>query len=225
MAETTERTAVLSYYRYVPWSQNPHGTHHFCGACEQSISGGSVHGGNAYFSATWKPADLLAAIDEEAQQHATSMERAARLHAGAITMDDYMARGAFSPEAQREYRHIEFCPWCGAQFEDEWWKRENVLIRNERTIDHFKNPGWHPGDSHEFRSDSPDMNAAAANHWLGVSGGDKLCWCDPEVEPGPMGCVIRHRNVDYHDYLAAEQAKDDQRRAREADEGDDNDDW
>lgn len=76
--------------------------------------------------------------------------------------------------------------------------------------DHYQNPGTHKGDQHEFRGDGPDC---MAGHWLGVSGGDKVCWCDPEIEPGIMGCVIRHRDGSFEDYLAADRARHDQEEA------------
>lgn len=106
-------------------------------------------------------------------------------------------RGSFELGRHEDFGYIRFCPWCGIEFEDEWWK--DRTIQNERVIDHYCNPGTHKGDTHEFRGDGPDCYV---NHWLGVSGGDRVCWCDPEIEPGLMGCVIRHRDVSYEDYQA-----------------------
>lgn len=96
-----------------------------------------------------------------------------------------------------ELEYYSFCPWCGVRFVDEWWKDRTV--QNERVIDHYQNPGTHKGDTHEFRGDGP---GCMANHWLAVSGGDKLCWCEPEVEAGLMGCVIRHQDKRYEDVMA-----------------------
>lgn len=96
--------------------------------------------------------------------------------------------------------YIRFCPWCGVQFEDEWWKART--IQNERAIDHYQNPGTHKGDTHEF-------TGSVEHHWLSVSGGSRLCWCDPEVEPGIMGCVIRHQDKRYEDVMAVEREMSD----------------
>lgn len=102
---------------------------------------------------------------------------------------------------ERPLDYFSFCPWCGVEFEEEWWK--DRTIQNERAIDHYRDPGTHKGDTHEFRGEGLDC---MANHWLAVSGGDQICWCDPEVEPGLMGCVIRHQDKSYEDFIAAERA-------------------
>lgn len=103
-------------------------------------------------------------------------------------------RGAWAiPDEPLNY--VRFCPWCGIEFEDEWWRDRTV--QNERVVDHYVNPGTHKGDTHEFQGFQP------TNHWLAVSGGDRVCWCDPEIEPGLMGCVIRHKDADYDEYVKA----------------------
>lgn len=94
----------------------------------------------------------------------------------------------------RELEFYSFCPWCGVAFEDEWWKNQSV--QNERAIDHYKNPGTHRGDTHEFVGGSPDC---AEGHWLATTG-HEICWCDPDVEPGLLGCKIRHKNKSYEEY-------------------------
>lgn len=162
---------VLAYYEYVGRdSQSVYGTRHFCGNCRKDIGG--VYG-SACYGFPGFPEDLEAKNE----------------------------RGLGFDLSRRNDRPLEyyaFCPWCGASFDDEWWR--NATIRNERVIDHYRNPGTHKGDTHEFRGSGPDcMN----HHWLSVSGGDAICWCDPEVEPGLMGCVIRHQDRSYEDYVAA----------------------
>lgn len=104
----------------------------------------------------------------------------------------------------RELEHFSFCPWCGAAFEDEWWKDQP--IQNERAIDHFQNPGTHKGDTHEFRGSGQNC---MAGHWLATTGSE-VCWCDPEIDPGIMGCVIRHKDKDYEAEMIdrAEKAQD-----------------
>lgn len=96
-----------------------------------------------------------------------------------------------------ELEHYAFCPWCGTELPDEWWK--DRTIQNERVIDHYKNPGTHKGDTHEFRGQGLEC---MENHWLGVTSSDEVCWCDPEIKPGIMGCIIRHQDKRYEDYLA-----------------------
>lgn len=89
--------------------------------------------------------------------------------------------------------YFAFCPWCGVEFEDEWWR--DRTIQNERAIDHYRNPGTHKGDTHEFRSPASDGEPTwMTGHWLGTTD-HRVCWCEPDVEPGIMGCVIRHRDV------------------------------
>lgn len=86
---------------------------------------------------------------------------------------------------KKEYRRIAFCPWCGVHIE---WV-DGISIQNERNPDHFRNPGFHNGDSHEFKGFQP------FDHWLGTTGGDELCWCKPIVTPKSDGCIISHRNI------------------------------
>ena len=95
-------------------------------------------------------------------------------------------RGLTRDRPGRELEHYSFCPWCGSRFEIDWWRDQT--IQNERVIDHYQNPGTHKGDTHEFHG------FGMAGHWLAVSGGDTVCWCDPDIEPGIMGCIIRHKD-------------------------------
>jgi hypothetical protein len=184
---TQIRVPVLQYYEYMGrGSQTAHGTRHFCGSCRRGIGG--VYGSACYGF-------------PEYPEH--------------IEAKNATPHGFGDLEAEKgDLEYYRFCPWCGAEFEDEWWK--NRVIQNERAIDHYRNPGWHKGDTHEFRGSGPDC---MAHHWLGVSGGDKLCWCDPDVEPGVLGCVIRHRDASWDDYIAAEKARREQAVAEEDDEG------
>lgn len=177
MGEMTNstRVPVLSYHEYMGRDgQTVHGTRVFCGACRRGLGG--VYG-SAYFGYPEYPEDIEAKNDSP---HGLLPLKSGR-------------------ELGLELEYFAFCPWCGAAFEDEWWK--NKVVQNERAIDHYQNPGTHKGDTHEFRGDRPDC---FVNHYLGVSGG-QVCWCDPEIEPGLMGCVIRHRDVSYDDYLARSQ--------------------
>lgn len=103
-------------------------------------------------------------------------------------------------ELRRSYQELpdsrwiyyRFCPWCGLEFPEEW---RNAPVENDRVIDHFRRPGWHRGDTHEFVG-------TFEQHWLSVSGGDELCWCEPTVTPGIAGCVIRHTAIDYETHVA-----------------------
>lgn len=163
MPKLTARTPVLSYYEYVHYSQNPRGTRHFCGACEQCITGS--YGGDGSVARVWTPKDMLEAMDEEVRSQEATITSAKRVKAGEITMEEYLSgAGYFDLPEPREYRHFAFCPWCGAHFKDDWWKRDRIRIRNERPIDHFQNPGRHPGDSHLFTSISPNARKAVAHH-------------------------------------------------------------
>lgn len=115
------------------------------------------------------------------------------------------------PAKQKEpLEYYAYCPWCGVSFANEWWR--DRTIQNERVIDHYQSPGTHKGDTHEFRGSGPEC---MAGHWLAVSGGSEVCWCEPEIEPGIMGCVIRHQDKRYEDVVALRQEM--------ATEGDD--DW
>lgn len=80
----------------------------------------------------------------------------------------------------REYERWMFCPFCGAAFDDEWWKDQ--MVRNLRVTDHFKNPGTHCGDEHIFDGFHP------GGHWLTGE-----CWCEPIITPSIVACEIRHR--------------------------------
>lgn len=94
-------------------------------------------------------------------------------------------RGSWT-ERTEPLLYWSFCPWCGAALDADW--HENKMIRNERLVDHFDCPGTHGGDTHEFRGFSPGGHQLASTD-------SSLCWCGPKVEPGPMGCVVRHRDV------------------------------
>lgn len=123
---------------------------------------------------------------------------------------------SFDRDDTEPLAYFTCCPWCGVEFEDEWWK--DRTIQNERVIDHYQNPGTHKGDTHQFLGDGPDC---ITGHWLGTTGSE-VCWCDPEIEPGIMGCVIRHQDKNYEDAMALrrESAPD-----VDADDWDDDYDW
>lgn len=159
---------VLRYHEYLGRSNQRYSSRYFCGACRRGIGG--VYGSACYGFPEY-PEDLEAKNDSE---HGL----------------------ASSNSPGRALDYYAFCPWCGVQFAEEWWK--DRTIQNERVIDHYQNPGTHKGDTHEFRGADPEC---MAGHWLGVSGGDKVCWCDPDVEPGIMGCVIRHQDKRYEDVM------------------------
>lgn len=160
---------VLQYHKYLnPDSSTVYSTRYFCGSCRRDLSG--VYGGACYgYPGT--PEDL------EAENATTASARSWQPH-------------------DEPLQYYAFCPWCGVEFADEWWK--DRTIQNERVIDHYQNPGTHKGDTHEFAGDY------MLNHWLGVSGGDRVCWCDPEVVPGLMGCVILHQDKRFEDVMAQE---------------------
>lgn len=200
MGETTlARVRTFLNYR---WLGDQHGEEvRFCGGCGQCISG--IHG-HDYHAAVLTPDDLVATVEartiHDTETSAYWQKRAAALREGRITADEYAREGQppGRPEIldygrPKEYRYFAFCPWCGAEFPDNWWSRENTIIENERPIDHYQNPGHHKGDTHEFRGDGP---GCMENHYLGTTG-DELCWCSYEVEPGILGCVIRHGTEDY----------------------------
>lgn len=114
-----------------------------------------------------------------------------------ITPADLEAGHHYGHEVGAKYRHFEFCPWCGVAFIDEWWKRANTLIENERAIDHYRSPGHHKGDQHEFVG----REGCYANHWLATTG-DEVCWCQPVIEPGLLSCVIKHNDLNYDAVMA-----------------------
>lgn len=87
---------------------------------------------------------------------------------------------------QAEYCYWQFCPWCGVALGEQW--QRNQPLQNERAIDHYRDPGTHAGDTHEFAGDGPDC---MTGHML-ASSGSEPCWCKPDIEPGLMGCTIRH---------------------------------
>ena len=99
-------------------------------------------------------------------------------------------------DGDRELAYFSYCPWCGVEFNDKWWRGQP--IQNERVIDHYENPGTHKGDTHQFCGDGPDC---INGHWLGTTG-TEVCWCDPEVIPSLMGCVIKHQNKNYEQVMA-----------------------
>lgn len=180
----TENVAVLKYYKYVG-GPGSQSVYSTRYFCGSCRRGiGGVHGSACYGFPEY-PEDLEA----ENESGRGSIDRISR-------------------NSERSLEYFSFCPWCGIAFEDEW--SQDRTIQNERAIDHYQNPGTHKGDSHEFRGDGPNC---MANHWLSQSGGDRLCWCDPEVEPGIMGCVIRHQDKDYAEVMAVEQAERDQAEA------------
>lgn len=162
---------VLNFHQYSGGrrSQSVYSTRYFCGACRKGIGG--VYGSACYGFPEY-PEDLEAKNESE--------------------------HGWLPHETDKgPLEYYSFCPWCGVQFAEEWWK--DRTIQNERIIDHYQNPGHHKGDTHEFRGSGPDC---MQGHWLGVSGGDKLCWCEPEVAPGLMGCIIRHQATPFSEYQA-----------------------
>jgi hypothetical protein len=158
---------VLHYHEYLGGrdSQTVHGTRQYCGHCRRDIGG--IHGGACY---GWPgtPDDL------EAKNERDSL------------------LGSWEPNRD-PLEHYAFCPWCGVQFEDEWWNHR--VIQNERVIDHFRCPGTHKGDTHEFRG-------SFEGHYLATTD-PMVCWCEPQITPGLMGCVIRHQDRSYADYLAS----------------------
>lgn len=164
MSDRAMAVPVLVYYEYHGRNDQRGGSRrYFCGECRRGIGG--VYGSACYGYPEY-PDKLL---EKNETDHGF---------------------GSWGRDEGSRLEYYAFCPWCGTAFEDEWWK--DRTIQNERAIDHYRNPGTHKGDTHEFRGEGPNC---MTGHWLGVSGGDKVCWCDPEIEPGLMGCVIRHRDV------------------------------
>jgi hypothetical protein len=163
-------TRVRAFYEYHgPDDDTPGTTRYFCGHCRLDLGG--IYGHNYHGAPTdWQY--LLARND--------------------LSWSEQMRSGLGE---DRDYRYYAFCPWCGSKFPDEWWKRDNTPVENARVVDHYRNPGWHRGDHHEFVG-------AIEGHWLGVSGGDKLCWCDPVVTAEIDGCAIRHTAIDYETWRA-----------------------
>jgi len=106
------------------------------------------------------------------------------------TPADLDDRGSFPLGSCHTHLHYAFCPWCGVEFEDDWWRE--TIVENERAIDHYDQPGTHKGDTHEFRGSGPDC---IAGHVL-ASSDHSLCWCKPTVEPGILGCRIIHNDVE-----------------------------
>lgn len=105
--------------------------------------------------------------------------------------------GPYDLPSDRSYRYVSFCPWCGSRIDPNTLRGRKVM--NKRNPDHFREPGWHAGDKHEFAGFEP------FDHWL--SGGDEICWCKPGVTPKADGCVISHRNVKKHDPAAKKSRK------------------
>lgn len=132
----------------------------FCGACSQQIEGNHR---------VYTPEMLVAEYDTPSP--------------GESSVHNRMRLG------DAEYVRFKLCPYCGAEFDDEWWVRP--MLENARVIDHFQKPGWHAGDQHEFRGDGP---GCIEHHYLSVSGGSELCWCDPIATPSIDGCTIVHNS-------------------------------
>ena len=126
--------------------------------------------------------------------------------------DTPLGLGSWEHDEGRELEYFRYCPWCGVEFEDEW--RKDRVIQNERAIDHYQNPGHHKGDQHVFMGED---QSCMVGHWLSTTDPSRVCWCDPEVEPGIMGCTIRHRDRSYDEYLAEQRER--------AAEAEDDDDW
>lgn len=154
---SANRVPVLRYADYMtPDADRPSGYQEFCGGCRRKL-GGSYN------------SPLLGR-----PEYPEDLERKNSLPWGSRPLgwnDD------------RDYQRWAFCPWCGAEFEAEWWR--NQPVQNERAIDHYQAPGSHKGDTHEFVG-------AIEGHVLGSSDPSYVCWCQPEVTPGLTGCVIRH---------------------------------
>lgn len=98
------------------------------------------------------------------------------------TVEDLDERGAFKRNGSAPVLHFLCCPWCGARFDPEWWR--DKIVQNQRVEDHYASPGTHGGDTHVFLGSPGD-------HWL-TSSDRTLCWCNPTVEPGLMGCTVTH---------------------------------
>lgn len=166
--------AVLRYARYMGCdSQSIYNHVEFCGACKRKL------GGSYDSPLLGRTSDTIDALLQE-------------------TNNDSF--GLRVPSERVEYEHWQFCPFCGERFDDEWWR--NQPVQNERAIDHYRNPGHHKGDEHEFIG-GPDC---MVNHWLATTG-DEVCWCDPEVEPSILGCTIKHKDVDYETVMAARRSE------------------
>lgn len=163
----SQAVSVLKYYEYLSPEDDRGGrTRYFCGSCRRDIGG--VYGSACY--------GYPKTVEELERRNSIPRDQRTPLYANEDPLEYYT-----------------FCPWCGIQFEDGW--NRDRTIQNERTIDHYKNPGTHKGDTHEFRSPASEGEPTwMAGHWLGTTD-SRVCWCEPEIEPGVMGCVIRHRDV------------------------------
>ena len=198
----------------------------FCGGCGQCVGDEYGHG---MFQKEFTPDDLMRE-SERLESHNTLVrthyaKKAAEWKDGKIGVDEYVKSGENLPpdphwgdRDARAYHHYAYCPWCGAQFDDEWWLCSNTIIENERPVDHYSNPGHHKGDTHVFSGTGPDcMN----HHYLSTTG-DEICWCGAEVVPDLLGCEIRHTDADYETVMAERRVLYE---AEQAISEDDDDDW